>query len=462
MNGSGHKHPKVPPAPGDWHRFGVDWSPDGYVFYIDGREVNRVDKPVSETEQFLLISGEPFGYRPVKEDQTMHRRIRVGLLIQSSLEYGRGLLRGIGQYLTEHESWAIYHRPGLLFDALPPGFREWGPEGIIAQLESAKLIRQVRRMGLPTVDLFALHEIPGVPRLAPDHRAVTQIVADYFVARAYQHFAFCGSPGVYYSDLRSKHFAGHLKRMGHEPVVYQGARTAEAASVFDREAAGLLEAARLGRWVRNLPKPVALLASGDLRAQQVLSACLDQGIAVPGEVTVMGVGNDEVICRLCNPSLTCVDLNTEKIGYRAALLLEQMMSGRRPPRLPVVVEPRGIVKRKSTSALAISDPGVATAVQYIHDHLAEEITTQGVADHVALSRSTLQRRFTRTLGRSPREVAIEAQLDRVKQLLIDTDLPLSRIAELSGFFYSESMCRLFKRKLGLTPGQFRKRKTPRE
>ena len=392
----------------------------------------------------------------------MSRRLRVGLLIQSSLEYGRGLLRGIGQYMAERESWAIYHRPGLLFDSLPPRFRAWGPEGIIAQLESPKLIRAVRRMNLPVVDLFALHEIPGVPRLAPDHRAVAAMAADYFLERGYHHFAYCGSARVYYSELRGKHFVQHLEQMGHEPIVYRQSRPSEAASVFDREAAGLLEIERLGLWLLRLPTPVAVLAGSDLRAQQVLSACQDQEIAVPGKVAVMGVGNDEVICRLCNPSLTSVELNTEKIGYQAAVLLERMVRGRRPPRRPILVEPRGMVTRKSTGSLAISDADVAAAVQFIRDHVTEGTTTAKVANHVALSRSTLQRRFAAALGRSPRDEILRAQLERVKQLLIDTDLPLSRIASLAGFQYAESMCRLFKRKIGLTPGQFRKRAGPHE
>lgn len=392
----------------------------------------------------------------------MLQRLRVGLLIQSTLEYGRGLLRGIGQYMAERESWAIYHRPGLLFDSLPPKFRAWGPKGIIAQLESPKLIRQVRRMNVPTVDLYALDEIPGIPRLAPDHRAVVQMAADYFLERGYDHFAYGGLPGVYYSEIRSEHFAEYLRSKGHEPIAYRGAVPSKAASVFDREAAGLLETGRLGQWIARLPKPVALLAGSDLRGQQVLSACQDQGIAVPGEVAVMGVGNDEVICRLCNPSLTSVELNTEKIGYQAAVLLERMMQGRRPPRRPVLVEPRGIVTRKSTSTLAIGDADVAASVQFIREHVAGGITTREVADHVALSRSTLQRRFAETLGRSPREEIIHAQLDRVKQLLVDTDLPLSRIASLSGFRYAESLCRLFKHKVGLTPGEFRKRASPHE
>ena len=119
--------------------------------------------------------------------------------------------------------------------------------------------------------------------------------------------------------------------------------------------------------------------------------------------------------------------------------------------------PREIVTRKSTSALSISDPDVVASVQFIRERVAKGVTTGQVADHVALSRSTLQRRFGETLGRSPREEIIRAQLDRVKQLLIDTELPLSRIASLSGFRYAESLCRLFKRKVGLTPGEFRKR-----
>ena len=61
--GSGHKHPLLEDTPDGWHHFGVDWSKDGYVFYADGKEVNRVDGPVSETEQFVLVTTEPMGYR---------------------------------------------------------------------------------------------------------------------------------------------------------------------------------------------------------------------------------------------------------------------------------------------------------------------------------------------------------------------------------------------------------------
>ena len=61
--GSGHRKFILKDTPDGWHRFGVDWSSAGYVFYTDGEEVNRVEGPVSNVEQFLLITAEPMGYR---------------------------------------------------------------------------------------------------------------------------------------------------------------------------------------------------------------------------------------------------------------------------------------------------------------------------------------------------------------------------------------------------------------
>lgn len=50
----------------DWHYFGMDWRPDGYVFYCDGREVSRCNTHVSQVPQFILLTTEIQGYRSVK------------------------------------------------------------------------------------------------------------------------------------------------------------------------------------------------------------------------------------------------------------------------------------------------------------------------------------------------------------------------------------------------------------
>ena len=87
-SGSGHFAWNHEETPDRWHRYGVDWSPAGYVFYADGKEMGRVlppereaeksvipEKggciepngtaigPVSEVEQFILVSTECHGYR---------------------------------------------------------------------------------------------------------------------------------------------------------------------------------------------------------------------------------------------------------------------------------------------------------------------------------------------------------------------------------------------------------------
>jgi LacI family transcriptional regulator len=72
----------------------------------------------------------------------------------------------------------------------------------------------------------------------------------------------------------------------------------------------------------------------------------------------------------------------------------------------------------------------------------------------------LQRRFEKALGHTPQAEIHGQRVQRVKQLLTDTDLPLSRIAELAGFRHLESLCRLFRRRTGRTPGAYRKEHFP--
>jgi beta-glucanase (GH16 family) len=66
--GSGNK--KAEPTADGFHTFGLDWSPTGYIFYVDGKESWRVTGPVSHREEFILVSTECMGYRkgaPVPE-----------------------------------------------------------------------------------------------------------------------------------------------------------------------------------------------------------------------------------------------------------------------------------------------------------------------------------------------------------------------------------------------------------
>jgi len=187
----------------------------------------------------------------------------------------------------------------------------------------------------------------------------------------------------------------------------------------------------------------------------VLSACGDCGIAVPDQLAVIGVDNDELLCELCRPPLSSVELNPQKVGYEAAALLDRMLDGKLPPAEQKSIPPLGVIARQSTDVVAIADADVASSVHFIREHACEGMQVEDLLQRVQISRSTLERRFARLLGRSPKAEILRVQFDRVKQLLARTDYPLAKIAQLTGFRHVENLCYLFKKKTGRTPGQYR-------
>ena len=85
---------------------------------------------------------------------------------------------------------------------LPDWLKQQPCEGILARIESTKLIEQIRKVNLPTVDLLGIHELEGIPTVSSDHEAVANAAADELLGRAFRRFAFCGFPGLKHSDQR--------------------------------------------------------------------------------------------------------------------------------------------------------------------------------------------------------------------------------------------------------------------
>jgi LacI family transcriptional regulator len=378
-------------------------------------------------------------------------------LVLSSLDYGRGLLRGIASYVQTHQPWTIFHRVGLAPDRLSPQLRKWRPQGVIGQFRTRGIVRQVERLGVPAVDVLGRYHSRNIPRFQIDHPAVAKLVAEYFFELGYRNFAFCGFKGVYYSERRRAAFIDCLREKGCEVDVFQSTLPAETSGRFDIESGGQFDIERIGPWLCSLPRPLAVMAATDMRAVQVLAACRLFDLKVPQDIAVVGVGNDEVLCNLADPPLTSVALRSDQLGYEAAALLDQMMRGRKPPSYETHIAPLGVISRQSTQDLAVADPQVNEVLRYLREHFRQGTSIVAAAQHVGLSSSTLRRRFTQALGRSPREELIRMQLHYVEELLRDTDLPLARIAALAGFNYSECMMKLFRRKAGVTPSGFRAR-----
>jgi LacI family transcriptional regulator len=167
------------------------------------------------------------------------------------------------------------------------------------------------------------------------------------------------------------------------------------------------------------------------------------------------VDNNELLCNLSDPPLSSVDLNCERMGYEAAALLTELMAGRPAARRTTLIQPRGVVTRQSTDVLAIEDPEVAAAVRLIRTGACGGLTVRDLLASCSLSGSSLERRFRQTLGRSPKAEIIRVRLQRVVELLTDTDLSLAAIAARTGFKYPEYLSGVFKQRVGTSPARYR-------
>lgn len=386
----------------------------------------------------------------------MRQLPRVALLLPSAIGGGRAVLQGIGAYIQSTGPWIVFHRPGEPSDSVSEQLRIWRPDGVIAHIDNPQVIQQLRRMRVPTIDLFACRKHRGIPRILIDSTTVARMVADFFLERGYQHFAYCGSKGGYPSEMRRRAFLAHLAKVGRRAEIYEAPRISQVNGTLNFTSTGNADLERMGAWLQSLPRPLAVLAGSDVRGLQLVTACNERAIVVPEEVAIVAVGNDEVVCNLCCPTLSSVELGTERIGYEAAALLDRMLHGLPPPTKETRFPPIRIVTRGTTESLAMTDPDLAAALQFIRKHYTAGISVQDVADHVALSARTLQRRFTAVLHRAPHDEIARLQVQRVKEMLAATELPLQQIALLTGFSHLESMCRLFRRRTGVSPGQFRR------
>jgi LacI family transcriptional regulator len=384
------------------------------------------------------------------------RRRRVALIIESSRAYGRGLFLGIAKFVREHHEWSVQSEEWKWTDAFPVWLRNWGGNGIIARVETPEMAAFIRQLGVPAVDVRGSVTGSQLPLIDTDDRKVACLAAEHLMNRGFRHYAFCGFVGANYSDKRSQWFQEQLALCGFTCQIYTPPTQLAPDQTTAYERQGLLFQEDLGRWLARLPKPIGVMACNDIRGQQVLNLCRRLDLAVPEEVAIIGVDNDEILCELSDPPLSSVAPDTLRIGYDAAALLDRMMRGGQPPARPILIPPRGIVTRRSTEVLALDDRQLAIGLRFIRDHAFDPITIDQVAKEASMCRRVFERRFAAKMGRSPKAEVVRLRLEKVKRLLADTDWNLSQIAEKTGFNYGEYLHTVFTQKNGITPGEFRR------
>jgi len=232
--------------------------------------------------------------------------------------YNPKMHRGVARFAGQH-NWHI-NAEMAYFGQLPHG---WKGDGIITLLDvQEEIIDFVLVARVPVVDLSVIREDVPLPRVVGDHRLVGCLAAEHFLERGFRHFAWFSTMDDVVSRLRLAGFRQTLARAGFacESWFFQR-RPLERRN----EWAG--KCAFLERRLKTMPKPAAVFAFQDADASNVLDACADAALAVPEEVTILGVDNNELICESARVPLSSVNHDLDGVGYEGAALLHRLMLG---------------------------------------------------------------------------------------------------------------------------------------
>src|SRR5204863_955670 len=121
----------------------------------------------------------------------------------------------------------------------------------------------------------------------------------------------------------------------------------------------------------------------------------------------------------------------------------------------VLFDALGVVKRQSTDVISCEDPEVARALRFIRENACNHISVDDVQRQVHLSRTLLNRRFKKYIGRPPKQEILHVQIETGRQLLINSPVTIQAIAEQCGFKEAWYFIAVFRKFMGLTPGAYR-------
>lgn len=374
---------------------------------------------------------------------------RVAVLVDTSNEWGRRLVKGVSSYAIKHGPWKLWVNPtGQV--SLPSN---WNGAGVIAPLESAADVQRLSRPNRAIVNVsaesFADFKIPTV---TSNVETVAELSLSHFNQRGLKNYAFVGPLQRPCVRRQASAFQKQVRDSGFNCEFFDCVFDSNVVEGWGERRQNLVN------WLSKLPKPTGIFTWNTISAIDIVDACSNNGMSVPDDISVLAGDDDTLLCNTTSPTLSGILTASEQIGFAAAKRLDAMLNPQLNGQAPGSVElidPIMINSRQSTDSLAINDPDLLSAVRFIRMNACCGITVQEVADSVPIGRRSLERKFKECFGRTPLDEIQRLRLGRVRELLVQTDLPISKIAKDAGFGTPEYMTTMFKCRFGLTPLKFR-------
>lgn len=376
------------------------------------------------------------------------RRVAVMIGLDWPVGHHHQVFAGIQRYARECGRWECLINPyaDLLFQG--PGHHP-GFDGVVARA-TPELAERARAAKVPVVNVWLNTAAKDLPSVVHDVAEAARMTARHLLARGFRDYAYLG-----YQEMVGTQAQVDALREVIAPFGYSFT-TCLVRHQYDHTAANWQEFQhQLATWIAGWPPSLGVMVANDLLCRYLAEACRERGLVMPRAVALVGTGNEILVDTATTPTLSSIDYGFERIGYRAAELLDALMDGAPEPTQPIRLAPVSLVARQSSDAFVVEDEMVAKALQFITDHLHQDIDVVQVADHVTTTRRTLSRRFHDSLGMTIHDAITQLRLDRVKRQLVETTAVLKTIAKECGFRDAIHLCKVFQRVEGTSPSEYR-------
>lgn len=375
--------------------------------------------------------------------------------------YARGILLGIAKYAHDiGEAWSICRLPLSIRDQY--GIRgvinyavRHHVDAVIGQFNPSDNVSKFRQKGILAIAQDFKVSFSGVANIKGEYARSGEMAASYFMAKGYKSFAFYGVKNVVWSEDRRSGFvstiATRLKDFSFSVLEMP------VADMWQYDLDATTE------WLRKLPKPVAILACDDTHAYYLSEACrlMQSGeggpgarLSIPDDIAVLGIDNDETICKMSSVSLSSISQDTERGGYEVARYIDEALKNPDTPVRDIIVPVTNVVTRASTDMFVNDDPAIARVIKYIHENIDKRLSVDDIVAQVPLSRRLLEERFKKVMETSIYNYLIRIRVDKIAQLIAD-GMSISDAAFELGFSDVKNLSRLFKKFIGMTPSEFK-------
>jgi len=374
---------------------------------------------------------------------------------ESAFMMWRQRLAGI-YAVAQHEKWHVEAVDvGELDDGIKSVLKYWSPDGVIVE---GGVFRHRGCGPSEFANVIAVYCDADTARIGGDYFGVKQnpgeIIAkaiNELLVRNMNDYAF-----VHYRTHREwtmereEMFTREMRSRGKNIHVFRSweSRNCETGALFESQ---------LADFIASLPKPCGILAANDEMAVHVLRVARNAGIAVPDDMTVMGIDNDELICNNTSPSLSSVAPAFERSGRLAAGLL--MRRFKDPDMEPTIISfgTDPIERRLSTRKASRTDIRVVHAIEYIRMNACKGISAKDVVREMGLTTRTAENRFRDITGHSIREEIISVRISKAKQFLANPRIAVNSIYAQCGYGNERSLRWVFTKATGMSPAAWRSR-----